>query len=381
MGDPITMNNASDKKLKVLVVAQTPPPIHGQSIMSEYLLSGTYTHLELHLTRMAFSDNIADVGKADFRKIIHLVKLMAAITMARIKLKPDVFYFLPASPNMVPFLRDCALLIPLRWLFPKTVFHFHAAGLLEFYNKQPAPLKWLFRCTYWRPEVAISVSKSGLRDAEFVQAHKAILIPNGIPDNVRMGKIAPKKTEIPTILFLAMVCEEKGVGILIEACKILRGSGHTFQCKIAGKASSEQELQQLKNQAAELGESVQFVGQVTGSDKWSLFAEADIFCFPTFYASESFSLVALEALMTRLPLVTSDWRGLPEIVEDGKTGFIVPTHDVKATADRLAKLLGDPELRKTMGTAAREHYLKNFHIDIFRHRMEEALLASAQEAT
>lgn len=371
-------HHAPNRTLRVLFVAQTPPPVHGQSVMSEYFLQGEYSRIEIHHLRMAFSQEIEEVGRPGWGKVIQLFRLILRIFVARFRLKPDVLYYPPAGPNLVPFLRDAVILIAVRWMFSRTVFHFHAAGLPDLYARLPFPLKGIFRAAYNRPDVAISISTGGLRDARFLRARATRLVPNGIPD-VEVTRPVRGRTDVPTILFLAMVCEEKGVGVVIDACKRLRAADVPFRCVVAGRASSEDELCGLRDRAAELGDALTFVGPVTGTAKWALFAEADVFCFPTYYASESFGLVVVEAMMAGLPVVASDWRAIPEIVVDGETGFVVPVKDVEATANKLRCLLEDPGLRQTMGRAARERYEENFRVEVFRRRMEEALLLAAED--
>jgi glycosyltransferase involved in cell wall biosynthesis len=360
------------QKLKILVVAQTPPPFHGQAIMTEYFLQGAYDRIELHHIRMAFSEDIEQVGRAGLGKVFHLFALIGRIAAARVRLAPDVLYFPPAGPNLVPFLRDCVLLIATRWMFPRTAFHFHAAGLPGLFDRLPGALKILFRLAYRRPHVAISISKDGLRDAAFLGARRTALVPNGIPD-VWQDRPLQRNHPIPQILFLAMVCEEKGAGVLIDACRILMGQGVKFSCQIAGRASSEEELKLLREKAKGMEHLVEFVGPVTGDRKWDLFARSDVFCFPTYYASESFGLVAVESMMAGLPVVTSDWRALPEIVDEGQTGFLVPVKDAAATADRLRRLLDDPALRQRMGGNSRERFLNDYRVEVFHRNMENAL--------
>lgn len=359
--------------LKVLVVAQTPPPFHGQSIMTQYFLEGQYDRVELQHVRMAFSADIDQVGRAGLGKVLHLFLLTARVIATRLRQKSDVLYFPPAGPNMVPFLRDAFLLIATRWMFSRTVFHFHAAGLPGLFHRLPFPLKFLFRLAYNRPDVAITISQDGWKDAEFLDARRIAFVPNGIPD-VPTARKTPESHFPPTILFLAMVCEEKGAGVLIEACKILQSRDVPFRCLIAGRASSAQELSALQDQAAALGTQVEFTGPVTGGAKWKLFSESDVFCFPTFYASESFGLVVVEAMMAGLPVVASNWRALPEIVVEGETGFLTAIRDPQATADYLEKLLADPVLRRKMGRAGRTRYESHYTMEIFRRKMEAALL-------
>jgi glycosyltransferase involved in cell wall biosynthesis len=81
----------------------------------------------------------------------------------------------------------------------------------------------------------------------------------------------------------------------------------------------------------------------------------------------------VEAMMFGLPVVATNWRGLPDIVVEGKTGFLVSPKDVKSIAERLKILVSDPDLRAAMGAAGRKRYEEKFTVDKFRVRMESVL--------
>lgn len=68
-----------------------------------------------------------------------------------------------------------------------------------------------------------------------------------------------------------------------------------------------------------------------------------------------------------------DRRGIPGIVDDGKTGFLVPKHDVAVLADKILLLLSNPDLRCKMGKAGREKFEKEFTLEVFEKRMVEIL--------
>jgi glycosyltransferase involved in cell wall biosynthesis len=116
-------------------------------------------------------------------------------------------------------------------------------------------------------------------------------------------------------------------------------------------------------------------GPLTGDDKWRNFARADVFCLPTYYEREGMPLVVLEAMQFSLPVVATRWRGIPSMVRDGRTGFLVPVHDSVATADRLEQLVRNPDLRRTLGAAARAEFERNFTLQVFAARIEQALLS------
>ena len=176
-----------------------------------------------------------------------------------------------------------------------------------------------------------------------------------------------------------MVREDKGIGVLLEAARILKQQGRAFLVQIVGEFSSEEYRQQFLQELNdyELANHVELCGPKTGDDKWTRYRNADIFCFPTFYASESFGNVAVEAMMFELPVVTTVWRGLPDIVDDGETGFLVEIKNAPKLAERLAGLLDDEELRLRMGRKGRERYLKNFTVNRYLEETRSVILEVA----
>lgn len=369
-----------DQVISIIAVAQTPPPFHGQSVMNQLLLEGSYSKIRFHHVRMAYSDDIQEVGVFRWKKIFHLVGVFFGILVARFQTGAQVLYYPPASPNMVPFLRDCVLLIGTRWLFKKTVFHFHANGLADLNVRLPWLLRKVFWLAYGNPALSVVISTYGRKDGEFLKSKHIALIPNGIPEPQFINPPNCSAThDVPEILFCGMVSKEKGVGILLEACATLKQRGISFRCKIVGKAASkvEEKIFTENIQHHQLEDIVEVTGPLYNDKKWNAFASAEIFCFPTYYSAESFGLVAVEAMMCGLPVVASNWRGLPDIVVDGETGYLVPPHDAEATANRLQILLENPSLRERMGRAGRERYEKHFTAEKFRNRMEEALSSVA----
>jgi glycosyltransferase involved in cell wall biosynthesis len=78
-----------------------------------------------------------------------------------------------------------------------------------------------------------------------------------------------------------------------------------------------------------------------------------------------------------IPVVATRWRGIPSIVEDGKSGFLVPIKDSQALADKIALLLQDPALCEKMGKRGREIYLERFTLERFWRNIEEAFMSVA----
>ena len=114
----------------------------------------------------------------------------------------------------------------------------------------------------------------------------------------------------------------------------------------------------LEHRAAEegFGDSVEFVGEQLDLVSW--LSAADLFLLPS--AQESFGMAALEAMACEVPVVAARVGGLPEIIDDGITGFLCPPGDIACMAERALRVLSDPALRTRIGQAACLRVRKDF---------------------
>jgi glycosyltransferase involved in cell wall biosynthesis len=169
------------------------------------------------------------------------------------------------------------------------------------------------------------------------------------------------------ILFVGILKEDKGILILLEALRLMKKSGMNFEAHLIGAFQSvefqDRALALLK--AANLDRDVVFEGELHGDRLFQAYADADVFCFPSFFAAESFGLVCVEAMRATLPVVATNWRGIPEVVEHGQTGFIVPPRSAEPLTNALAQLISNPQLRAEFGRRGRERYLSHFTVDRF----------------
>ena len=367
------------KKEKVLVVGQTPPPFGGQAVMINYLLDGCYRHIELHHVRMAFSREMDEIGRFSLRKVLHLFQVIFRIIWMKVKHNPSVLYYPPAGPDRIPLYRDLIILLSIRWLFKKTVFHFHAGGLSEVYLKLNGVMRFLFRSAYNHPDAAIRPSELNPNDGELLRAKRNFVVPLGIPDvfGEYMEFAFPKRNSVPKILLTAVLRKSKGVMVLLEALRILKYRNVSCRVKLAGKWASASFRKKVESfvETQQLSDIVEFPGVITGDKKWRAYAESDIFCFPSYFQSESFGVVLIEAMQFGLPVVSTQWRGIPSVIQHEENGYLVPVKNPKAIADSLQKLIENPGLREQMGKCSRKLFLENYKINNYCRRME-GILAS-----
>jgi glycosyltransferase involved in cell wall biosynthesis len=147
----------------------------------------------------------------------------------------------------------------------------------------------------------------------------------------------------------------KGIEFLISAAAVLQREFPSLRVEIAGEGPHLAKLEQAVAHAG-IGNHVKFLGWI--DDIPSLLSRWDVFAMPSL--EEGFPIAALEAMAAGLPVVATSVGGLPELVDDGMTGWLVPPCNAEALASRLRLLLSNPHQRLEMGAAGqarvREHF-------------------------
>jgi glycosyltransferase involved in cell wall biosynthesis len=361
--------------LKILVIGQTPPPYGGQAMMIKLMLDGQYEKIKLFHVRMAFSKEMDEIGKLKISKVFHLFEVILKVLYAKVKHRPDVLYYPPTGPNKIPFVRDSIILIALRPFFKKTCLHFHASGISEMYPILPSFFKAIFKKAYFGADLGLKLSYSSPEDPKLLEAKRECIVPNGVEDHFSLFQSVKPTHSICRILFVGLLCEAKGLLTTLEACSILKQNKIEFHLDCVGKFESKEFEARVKSYIEErqLNTSVKFHGVLVGHQKHEVFFNSDVFCFPSFFEAENFPVVLLEALQFCLPVVTTNWRGIPSLIEEDSTGFLVKIKKPDEVAAKLECLICNEDLRLKMGMNARRAYLKSFTIETFYENIEAAL--------
>ncbi len=196
-------------------------------------------------------------------------------------------------------------------------------------------------------------AKQGLVDEYEVPADKINVIPPGVdtlawtPSEERTSKPGPVH-----ILFVGGDLERKGGLVLLEAFRYLRA-----QLPVS---STPIELHLVTHTAVqpEPGVFVYLDMEPNSERLKNLFSTSDIFCLPTL--GDCLAMVLSEAGAAGLPTITTNIAAMPEIIQDGETGFLVPPGDLTALTVALRHLIQDPQLRLRQGQAARQVVRERF---------------------
>ncbi len=243
------------------------------------------------------------------------------------------------------------------------VYHFHNKGVSTRQDKFIDNLlyKWVFS----NADVILLAPQLYPDIQKYVSPGAVHYCPNGIKHSLTTGR-GELNGEVVEILFLSNMLEAKGVYVLLDACKMLKQSNVNFHCTfIGGRGDITETVFQERVAANGLATQVSYAGKKLGKEKDTFLVKADIFAFPTYYDKECFPLVLLEAMQAGLPIVSTYEGGIPDIIEEGKTGFIVSQRDVNALTKKLALLMQNKNLREEMGRNGRIRYEQNYTVEHF----------------
>jgi glycosyltransferase involved in cell wall biosynthesis len=183
-----------------------------------------------------------------------------------------------------------------------------------------------------------------------------------------------------SLLFSGVLIPRKGLPNLLEALALVRREFGGVRLRIAGAATMRAHERELRDSIRRLGleENVALLGGLPPDRLAEEIARAAIFVLVS--KQETLPVAILEAMAAGKPVVASPVGGIPRVVAEGETGFLVPHGDPKALAEKLCLLLGDSGLRRRLGTNARRAALDRFTLervsertlDVYREVIERA---------
>jgi colanic acid/amylovoran biosynthesis glycosyltransferase len=165
-----------------------------------------------------------------------------------------------------------------------------------------------------------------------------------------------KATDPPIVLGVGRLDPKKGFDVLISACSILRERGVQFRCVIVGEGAEREKLLSMRARL-KLENYVEMAGELSFAEVKPWYYRAAVFAMPSVVTPEGqtdgLPTVVIEAMASGLPIVGSSVAGIPEAVQEGVNGFLVPANEPEQLADRLQILLGEENLRERFGGESR----------------------------
>jgi glycosyltransferase involved in cell wall biosynthesis len=356
----------------VLVVGPLPPPFNGMTRMTHMVLRASLIG-GLKTIHVDTSDHrpISTVGRIDFRNIFLALKHSVGFVSRLLLHRPDLVY-IPVSRDRLGFLRDALFLLPTRLSGRRLIVHLHSRDFQGFFNSEPIWMRLLIRACLSKSVHAIVLAENRRNDfGSLVEPDHIHVVPNGVLD---IGEGPEEARDTTMVLHIATLRPEKGTFAVLEAAHALHEILPNLRVVIAGDwyhADSRSEAHRYVDRE-NLGDVVCFAGVVEGARKDALLRKAAVMAFPTAYAYESQPLVLLEALAAGTPVVTTALGAIPEMITDGREGYLIGAGDVDQLAGALLRVLENSDLRRAMGRAARHRFEEDFNEQAFAERLLEA---------
>ncbi|MFQ5560799.1 MAG: glycosyltransferase family 4 protein, partial [Nitrospinota bacterium] len=216
-------------------------------------------------------------------------------------------------------------------------------------------------------ESAVTISDFNLRYLKSRYdgaSKKAVRIYNGLDLN-RFSYTAPGKAP-RQILAVGPLIEKKGFKYLVQACKVLSNRGVEFNCKIIGTGDLEADLKKMVTDYG-LENHLSLAGQLPPNKIIEEIEKSSVFVAPSVVGTDGsqdgLPTVLLKTMALGVPCISTDITAIPELVQNGETGLLVPQHDPIALAKAVELLLNDQQLQSRLSENGRKLIEKSFNVE------------------
>ena len=351
-------------KPRILVVGPTPPPYHGGSVFTSWVLT-KLSQEGFSLIHLDSADRrgLHGVGQLDFTNVYLALRHGSGFVWLLLTQRPAVVY-LQLSQALLPFLRDCLFFVPAILLHRKVVVHLHGSVLRSVYETWPGWVKALARFVLGRVSRAIVLcERLEFIFSDIVPDHRIVTIPNGIDPWMTSPRDGGQQRSSGTVLYLGQLSVDKGVLDILRAIPQVTRTCPTTRFVFAGDWFGERSEEQARQliERFDLGRYTVFCGSVAGEAKERLFRDASMLLLPSYH--EGHPIVILEAMAAGLPVIATDVGCIADTIGDGIGGFVIEKGNPQQLARRIVRLLQDEALRGQMGRAGRLRCLAKFSLD------------------
>lgn len=366
-------------KPKILFIMHTPPPVHGASMVGSYIRDSELVNdtFDCYFMKPSNTKSLTELGKFSLYKFLFFISFHYRLIKTYRKIKPDICYFTPSSWNFA-FYRDFITVFILKLLKADIVVHFHnkpkASFVKKWYNE------YIYRNFFKRLNVIFLAEQLILEFRQHFDSKMIYICPNGIPETISQPIERNHTHAVFSFLFLSNMMAKKGVWTLLESCSIIKKRGYTFTCNFVGQWS-DISASEFAEKVIKYGltNEIQAHGAKYNDEKNIFFQSADTFVFPSF--DEAFSLVLLEAMEFSLSCISTYVGGIPSIIKDGQSGFIVPSKNAEKMAEKMIYLIENPQKSIEMGKTGRMLFEKQYTLRTFEQNFVDILKAIYQNHT
>jgi glycosyltransferase involved in cell wall biosynthesis len=356
---------------RILFMVQLPPPLHGSSSISKIFVDSTVINsaFDISVLPLRFAKSMEDIGEFSFGKVFRMFTYAFKLISKIKRFKPHLVYFSFSSMG-ISFYRDVFYAWILKVMNVKVIYHLHVKGISEESNRSPFKRR-LYKYAF-KNSFIISLSDSLGKDVSPVYDGKPFTVNNGIVPVTKEFR-SERKNNTVEFLYLSNLMRAKGIFVFLDALVILKEKRLDFSARIIGKPAdvSKEEVEQYIL-TKDLGELVIVENAKYGDEKYDALNKASVFVHPSL--NDAFPLVIIEAMQFELPVISTLEGAIPEMVEEGRNGFLVPKNDANALAEKMEALVMNHGLRETMGRNGKEKFITRYTSLIMEERLKSVFM-------
>lgn len=352
-------------KKNILFFCPLPPPIGGQALIS---------NIVYNLIEPKFLINTNSRSKY-FGTLLILLKTFWIILFHKV----DLVYF-TCTRSKKGAIKDVLLLSLCKLRRIKVINHLHGNEIMDLFTD--GAFSKIILWAYKQIDLTIFVTERQKELMPLVLSNmKKVVIPNcydSVLDDIDFS-LKTKKGEIQ-ILYISFLMKSKGIFVALEAFEKIAADYKNVTLHIAGQPLSDYLMSAtdvktlFDNKVNKLKQSyperIVYHGVVKGDDKKQLFLESDILLFPTFFKTESFGLVNVEAMRTGNAVITTDHNFLADIVTN-REGLLVKPNDAESIYTAVKYFLDNPNLLLEIQQHNVEHAKLEFSPEQFNTRIKQ----------
>ena len=298
--------------------------------------SGDSVKNQFFLERFAlFFDKVIPVDTAKWRNrpwvLFRLVLVLLLHKQAKV--------LLSVNPDSA----DKLIRIINRFRLPNDVFYWVVGGSFhimiqegKFSSTSYSSLK---RIVVQGESMVLSLTESGLNNVVYLPNSKLIK---------HYGKRQNKDDGVTHFVFLSRIEEYKGCNVIFDSIDILNRKGYQgrFDVVFYGCMTNDNAYADSFRDSIVRHKETKYCGLLDLRDQknYDVLALFDAMLFPTFWQGEGFPGVVIDAYISSLPIIATDWNLNRDVIEDGKTGWIIPPHDPEALAERMKYVIDNPQI-------------------------------------
>jgi glycosyltransferase involved in cell wall biosynthesis len=364
-------------KRKILLIGLVPPPINGQAVAFQALAN------EMSVETLVIPGKRNDNIWAIFIKVFKYFGLLFRLIF-KLTLRKYVVYH-TISQSKEGFIRDFLIVVISKLLGSKVVVHIHGGNYDGFYYAQKPFIQKQICTMVSKTDSIIVLSENMIKMFDFEPRlfSKICVVKNGLPWSIEDSSLKIKR--LPTnngspikIIYLSNLIESKGYLDVLEATSLLVNEyGYNVKTDFCGEfihyddAKRFATLSEAKHYFHEfinknnLENHVQYHGVIDIEKKKKLLKEAHFFVLPTNYINEGQPISIIEAMAYRCIVLTTDYRGISDMISVYKSGIYVKYNNPKEIAFEIHNLIEHPTEYERISKNAHQNYLQNFTKEIY----------------